>query len=116
VQRLLREQGQSYVQNVWRAGAETPPPDLDDNSGSDLEDQAVTRSRADTSLGETAPSLATDERPNERREPKLMSPVGTAAAPLGAERRRKLQTTLDDLIACRRLLDAAMSETPVSHD
>jgi DNA-binding transcriptional MerR regulator len=118
VQRLLREQGQSYVQNVWRAGAETPPPDLDDNSGSDLEDQAVMRSRVDTSLGETAPSLAADERPNERREPKLTSPVGIAAAPqgLGTEQRRKLQTTLDDLIACRRLLDAAMSETPVSHD
>ncbi len=28
VQRLLREQGQSFVQSVWRAGADTPPPEL----------------------------------------------------------------------------------------
>jgi DNA-binding transcriptional MerR regulator len=118
VQRLLREQGQSFVQNVWRAGAKTPPPDLDNNSGSDLEDQADMRSGVDPSLVETAPSAAADERPNERREPKLTSPASTATAPqrLGAEQRRKLQTTLDDLIACRRLLDAAMSETPVSHE
>jgi hypothetical protein len=91
---------------------------LDNNSGSDLEDQADMRSGVDPSLVEAAPSAAADERPNERREPKLTSPASTAAAPqrLGAEQRRKLQTTLDDLIACRRLLDAAMSETPVSHE
>ena len=47
VQRLLREQGQSFVQSVWRAGAETPPPELDDDSGSDVEDQADARSGDD---------------------------------------------------------------------
>jgi DNA-binding transcriptional MerR regulator len=118
VQRLLREQGQSFVQSVWRAGAETPPPVLDDIGGSNLEDRADTRLSDDPALVESAPSFAADERSNERREPKLMLPAGAAPAPprLGAEQRRKLQTALDDLIACRRLLDAALSETPISQD
>ncbi len=110
VQRLLREQGQSFVQNVWRAGTEAPPPELDDDGGGDSEDQA--------DVVESAPSVAIDAPSDERREPKLVLPASTAAAPprLGAEQRRKLQTTLDDLIACRRLLDAALSQTPVSQD
>ncbi len=118
VQRLLREQGQSFVQSVWRAGAETPPPELNDNNGSDLEDHADVRSGDDPALIERAPSFAADERSNERREPKLMLPADAAPPPqrLGSEQRRKLQTALDDLIACRRLLDAALSGTPVSQD
>lgn len=118
VQRLLREQGQSFVQSVWRAGAETLPPELDDDNGSDLEDRAAMRSGDDPSLVASAPGLAADERSNERREPKIMLPPDAAPAPqrLGAEQRRKLQTALDELIACRRLLDAALSETPVSQD
>ena len=39
VQRILREQGAAFVQNVWRADAEPPPPQLE-------EDRAGERHRA----------------------------------------------------------------------
>src|SRR5437762_1090308 len=32
VQRLLREQGASFVQNIWRAGAEPAPPLLEEDA------------------------------------------------------------------------------------
>jgi len=118
VQRLLREQGQSFVQGVWRAGAETPPLELDEDGGSDVEDHAGISATEEPSHVESAPNLAADERLNERREPKLVPPAGATPAPqrLGGEERRRLQTALDELIACRRLLDAALTETPVSQD
>ena len=118
VQRLLREQGQSFVQGVWRAGAETPPPALDEDGGSDVEDQAGVSAVEELSHVESAPNLPAGNRSNERREPKIMSPVSAVPAPqrLGVEERRKLQTALDELIACRSLLDAALSETSVSQD
>ena len=118
VQRLLREQGQSFVQGVWRSGAETPPPALDEDGGSDVEDQASVSAVEEPSQVESAPNLPAGNRSNERREPKIMSPVSAVPARqrLGVEERRKLQTALDELIACRGLLDAALSETPVSQD
>ncbi len=118
VQRLLREQGQSFVQGVWRAGAETLPPASDEDGGSDVEDQAGVSAVEEFSHVESAPNLPAGARSNERREPKIMSPVGAVPAPqrLGVEERRKLQTALDELIACRGLLDAALSETSVSQD
>ena len=118
VQRLLREQGQSFVQGVWRAGAETPPAALDEDGGSDVEDQAGVSAVEELSHVESAPNLPAGNRSNERREPKVMSPVNAVPAPqrLGVAERRKLQTALDELIACRSLLDAALSETSVSQD
>ena len=35
VQRILREQGLAFVQNVWRAGAEPPPPELEEDRAGD---------------------------------------------------------------------------------
>ncbi len=117
VQRLLREQGQSFVQGVWRAGAETPPA-LHEDGDSGVEDQAGISAVEEPSHVESAPNLPAGNRSNERREPKIMSPVSAVPAPqrLGVEERRKLQAALDELIACRSLLDAALSETPVSQD
>ena len=41
VQRILREEGLSFVQGVWRAGAEPPPPKIDeDQTDEDREDAA----------------------------------------------------------------------------
>ncbi|HTR00725.1 MAG TPA: MerR family transcriptional regulator [Candidatus Acidoferrum sp.] len=118
VQRLLREQGQSFVQSVWRAGTETPSLELDDNGASDIEDQADAGSDDDLSVLQIAPRLAGEPRPHERREPKLVPPNSNEPVPqrIAAEQRRKLQTALDDLIACRRVLDAALSETPAAQD
>ncbi len=107
VQRILREQGLSFVQDVWRAGAESPPPVADDDLDDDAEPDAAVETRRE-------PSLAPVSRgePSARREPAIVPPAGTpAAVPLQPNdgERRKLQAALDELIACRRLLDAAHS-------
>jgi len=120
VQRLLREQGLSFVQSVWRVGAEPPPPELVEDGAGEPEDRAGLRSAEEPAFFGLVPSAPADELSTARREPTIVSPSGATPRPqrLGAntEGRRKLQTVLDDLIACRRLLDAALSETPVSPD
>ncbi len=64
---------------------------------------------------ESAPIVPASDRSHDRREPTIMPlPAATPLQRLGTDERRKLQTALDELIACRRLLDAALSETPVS--
>ena len=79
VQRLLREQGQSFVQGVWRAGAETlAARTRTSNGGNDIEDQADVSSGDGTlSRRERTRAVRQSARPNERREPKLMSPMGS---------------------------------------
>ncbi len=121
VQRILREEGLSFVQGVWRAGAEPPPPKIDeDQTDEDREDaaddQASPRAGQEPSFLGLAPRIdqpSGDAAPV-RREPTLVPPAATepARARLGAdsEDRRKLQTVLNDLIACRSLIDAAISD------
>ena len=122
VQRILREEGLSFVQGVWRAGAEPPPPKIDeDQTDEDREDaaddQASPRAGQEPSSFGPAPRIdqpSGDAAPA-RREPMLVPPAATepAHARLGAdsEDRRKLQSVLDNLIACRSLIDAAISDS-----
>src|SRR5208282_5629460 len=84
VQRILREQGLSFVQGVWRAGAEPPPPELEEDR-------------------------AGDDRPTEER-PAMTAPARQRLG-VNSEGRRKLQAVLDDLTACRRLIDDALANT-----
>jgi DNA-binding transcriptional MerR regulator len=124
VQRILREEGLSFVQSVWRAGAEPPPPEpAEDKAGGDRAEKQAAISEAEPSFFELSPprpDAATDERPAERREPTMMPPAAPEPARqrLGAnsEDRRRLQTVLDDLIACRRLIEAALSDISVSEN
>ncbi len=125
VQRILREEGLSFVQSVWRAGAEPPPFESEQDKATD--DRAETRA-ATGSEEEPAFFQLASPRPDEpahgpslaRREPTMMPPASTEPARqrLGAnsEERHKLQTVLDDLIACRRLIDAALSDTSFSEN
>jgi len=91
VQRILREQGASFVQNVWQAGAEPPPPQAPD----DVED------------AETA-------------APSSIAPAAAAApaagAPMSEDLRRKLATALDDLVACHRLLAVALADEAMANE
>jgi len=108
VQRILREQGLAYVQSVWRGAAEPPLPDFDDETAGAEDDSP------DIELAETGPA---EKEPSGRREPKVvLPPLNNAAATkqpgIHGEGRRKLQSALDELIACRRLLDAALAEAP----
>jgi len=92
VQRILREHGGAFVQNVWRVGAEPPPPPLEE----DAQDVAA--------------ELAED-----RVEPALLSElsekVRSAEDGVGSsEHRQKLEMALDELLACRRIIDGVLQQ------
>ncbi len=92
VQRILREHGGAFVQNVWRVGAEPPPPPLDEDA------QEVSAEPMD-----------------DRAEPSLLSELGekvrSAEEGIGSgENRRKLETALDELVACRRIIDSVLQQ------
>jgi DNA-binding transcriptional MerR regulator len=114
VQRILREQGPAFVQNVWRVGAEPPPPESEEDRENDDIAAAPTTERPEPDLSLfTLPSSrprerAGDERSAERREPIPSAPL----APRGMkpEGKLKLRAALDELIECRRLLDATLSD------
>jgi len=116
VQRILREEGLAFVQSVWRPGAELPPPDPDDDDAGAVEEQIEMRSREDPSFLAHAPLYGepANEHAPIRREPTLTPPAATEPArprlAAESEDRRKLQSALDELIACRSLIDAALSD------
>jgi DNA-binding transcriptional MerR regulator len=88
VQRLLREQGQRFVQNVWQPGAPQP-------------------------THQPSPEDAADEEAESDAAPEAARAVPRAAPPaagLKGEDRQKLQAALHELSECRRLLDAVLSE------
>jgi DNA-binding transcriptional MerR regulator len=117
VQRILREQGLSFVQEVWRVGAELPPPELEESEADEVETEVAARPADELSavgFASADSSAQSNANPAGRREPVLTPPSVAERAPqrrsANTEDRRKLQTALDDLIACRRLLDAALAE------
>src|ERR1700692_304066 len=50
VQRILREQGAAFVQDVWRAGAEPPPPELEEDRAADEVAAEITAGRLEPNL------------------------------------------------------------------
>ena len=105
VQRILRDEGSAFVQNVWRPGAELPPlPDANDEPESFVEDVADAREEPSlfARVGEAAPA--------ERREPTIV-PVAAMrpSAQSGKAAEDTLRLVLDELVACRRLIDVALS-------
>jgi DNA-binding transcriptional MerR regulator len=117
VQRILREQGPAFVQNVWHAGAEPPPPEVEEDR--ENEDIAVApateRPEPDLSLFSLPSSRlrerAGDERSAGPREP-MLPPIPAPSAPRGMkpEGKLELRAVLDELVECRRLLDAVSSD------
>src|SRR5207237_1520395 len=96
VQRILREQGQKFVQNVWQPGAPQPTPLAGDSAPDDGADELDRQWEQQEHTGDKNPS-----------------PAAVAAAVVSAvppEHLRKLQAVLDDLTECRRLLDAALNQ------
>ena len=112
VQRILRDEGAAFVQNVWRPGAELPPPpDSSDEPESFVEDVAETRAEPDLSLFSAASLRAGETAPAERREPTIVP--GAAMRPSAQSGRAAedtLRLVLDELVACRRLIDAALAD------
>jgi DNA-binding transcriptional MerR regulator len=119
VQRILREQGGRFVQNIWRAGAEPPPPELaEDRIGEDAAGAGEERLEPNL-FGFAAPrgaaEPAVDDASGARREPVLPSAPRADDTPtrrlLALENRRKLQMALDELVACRRIIDSALAQS-----
>jgi hypothetical protein len=113
VQRILREQGVRFVQEVWEEGAEpTPPPS--DEAETDVDAGANSGETEETDVEPRAAALR-----DERREPRFAAPARSGApmpAPgprpgvLSAAHREVLQAALAELAECRRLLDAARED------
>jgi DNA-binding transcriptional MerR regulator len=147
VQRILREQGLSFVQSVWRT--EVPAADFDDEDeaaredleGKDdaedvgeFEDEAeqegdgdeeaeggVSSRPREPSFFEGPPTTAA--RADERREPSLIpqsSLLPPAAAPVrlsvDSQSRQKLEAALGELVACRGLIHAVLTDAPERTD
>ena len=137
VQRILREEGLSFVQNVWRtgakaglaveladedeagsaeefegdAGAEGDADSEDEAEGDqEVEAEAVGRPREPSFFAGPSTTAA---RAEPRREPSLVQP---AAAPtrlsVESQSRQKLAAALDELIACRGLIQAVLTDAP----
>jgi DNA-binding transcriptional MerR regulator len=117
VQRILREQGAAFVQNSWHEGAEPPPLELDQDEAGEGGAEQIGETRSEPNLFAISPSRAqeADSAPDERREPTL-TPAPPMEAPqleqstrriLAAEHRQKLQSALDELVACRGLIENA---------
>lgn len=110
VQRILREQGGAFVQSVWRVDAELPPRDLDDFG--DESPEAMTGERVEPSLLGFAPGAQrAADGPSEPRmatAPAVDAPTRRMAA---LDNRRKLQAALDELVACRSIIDAAFRQS-----
>jgi DNA-binding transcriptional MerR regulator len=137
VQRILREEGLSFVQNIWRTGAKAAMApefadedeagsaeefegDADAEGDAESEDEAEgdREVEAEAVSGPREPSFfagppTTAARVEQRREPSLVPP---AAAPtrlsVESQSRQKLAAALDELIACRGLIQAALTDAP----
>jgi DNA-binding transcriptional MerR regulator len=112
VQRILREQGLSFVQNVWRTGSEPPPAEFDeDKAGARGTEAAGTGSKP--SFFELPFDAPPGEPPADRREPIIKT---LQALDPNSDARRKLQAVLDDLADCRRVLDEALAASSQADD
>ena len=106
VQRILREQGVTLVQTVWRVDAGP--------SEATAENEADEAAAAEPAEQRLEPNLFAFG--DERREPRLEgapAPQPPASAPvprgLADEARHKLQSALDELILCRGIIEGALA-------
>jgi DNA-binding transcriptional MerR regulator len=93
VQRLLREQGHRFVQNVWQAGAPQPIP-----------------KEGDRELAHTPPARPALAREETAHDGAVVVETGSPTAEegrLSAVQVQRLRAALHELMECRRLLDAA---------
>jgi DNA-binding transcriptional MerR regulator len=110
VQRILRDEGTAFVQNAWRTGVAVPPPSEDDRAEDDFA-EAAEQERAEPDL--SLLSLSSSPAGGAARAPERREPTFSAAAPAARQSpaaEARLRAALDELVACRRLLDAAMSD------
>jgi len=109
VQRILRDQGLKFVQQVWHPDAEQPPHGRfdDDRAGSDDDDQEPDEEEE----AYDAPRAVAQSVPQPRAQAPQPAQQEMSAA-LSREDLRKLQAALFELGECRRLLDSVIAEPP----
>jgi DNA-binding transcriptional MerR regulator len=110
VQRLLREQGVRFVQNVWQPGAPQPTRQGAEEDGA-VEETAAAEGAAAVELPLLHGAMG-GERPKSSEGEQAGSSRAMPAAEggLAHEDVQKLQAALHDLTECRRLLDAALAQ------
>ena len=120
VQRILREQGPRFVQAVWQEGAPQPPvsrggDEAEERTGErglfglwpamgaqeEIEPGGDDHDDADAEDADAAPHVRLAAPPQ---------PVAPPPPSLSEEDRKRLHATLDDLVACRKLLETALAE------
>jgi DNA-binding transcriptional MerR regulator len=108
VQRILREQGVQFVQQVWREGAPQPPrmapEEAEAEGGRRLLDLIPGFRKAPAGAEDTATDVDNSEEGEEA------APAPAPVRGLARDQLLSLQMALDGLGECRRLLDAAMKE------
>jgi DNA-binding transcriptional MerR regulator len=115
VQRILREQGNRFVQNVWQPGAPQPTRMAADSASDEGAEQLDTAGHAPaprlSALGGERPGEHGEQGDNALEEKPLAPPVTPSAVPnLAHQHARTLQAVLNDLAECRRLLDTALHD------
>jgi len=121
VQRILKEHGGRFVQSVWQAGAEQPQPVAEDftpeaglpappaqsSSGAERREPPIFR-----------PNSEEAETPSARGEVASGRAIFSAAAAsrdmeprVTEEKQRQLQAVMEDLLECRRLLEASLNRS-----
>jgi DNA-binding transcriptional MerR regulator len=96
VQRILRDQGLKFVQQVWQPDAEQPPHGRFDDDRDDHEEGDEIE-EAPRGMAPAAP-------------PRQQPSQAPASAVLSREDFRKLQAALFELAECRRLLDSVVPD------
>jgi len=134
VQRILREQGVGFVQDVWQEGAPQPTPEAADaedegqqperggllgrlpglfRSASDEDDEASPAPRREPMLNAASDPA---EEPPLRQEPEEILPAADdraqphPSAGLSRDQLHQLEAALHQLTECRRKLDEALDD------
>ena len=103
VQRILREEGLVFVQEVWRPGAESSLVAVEERE--EVEGQGLEEEDRPPEPSLFIAPARENEPADTRREPTIVPPATRSG--LDDHERRKLQTALDELIACRDVIEAA---------
>jgi hypothetical protein len=106
VQRILREHGIHFVQDVWQEGAEQPLETADDGA----EEAAAEAEDIENAAPPRAPGAGERREPTFSRPP-VQAPAAASRPTVAESERDALAAALAELTECRRLLAAALEET-----
>ena len=115
VQRILREQGQKFVQAVWQPGAAQPAAEAADEEAYEDTGEAAAAETPRSLFGllKGAATGRTDTETEDHEESSSEATAPRKAAPvpqLSRENIRRLQSALHELRECRQAIDQALKD------